>query len=243
MISGARPDPVGAACDLGSVEVGADVQARQSVSNTAPAPGSDIVFTAALDNAGKDVAVGATLTIDVTGAAQIVSATPTSGSCSVAGTTVTCGLGEPVSGTSTQVLLVVRAPSSGAITSTVSAASQLPDPVPGNNSTATSAAVSGGPSITKCSNVIKGNAKANRLKGTAGGDKIAGKGGADKLIGRGGDDCLIGGKGRDKHSGGSGADTIRAKDKTRDIIRCGAGRDVVFADKVDRVAKDCERVR
>ncbi len=123
--------PVGAACDLGSVEVGADVQVRQSVSNPAPAPGSDIVFTAALDNAGKDVAVGATLTMDVQGAAQIVSATPTSGSCSVAGTTVTCGLGEPVSGTSAQVLLVVRAPSAGAVTSTVSAASQLPDPVAG----------------------------------------------------------------------------------------------------------------
>jgi CSLREA domain-containing protein len=236
--------PVGPACDLGSVEVGADVQARQSVSNPSPAPGSDIVFTAALDNAGKDVAVGATLTIDVTGAAQIVSATPTSGSCSVVGTTVTCGVGEPVSGTSSQVLIVARAPASGAVTSTVSAVSQLPDPVPGNNSAATTATVPGsGPTVAKCSNVIKGNAKANRLKGSAGSDKISGKGGRDKLLGRGGDDCLIGGKGRDKHSGGAGADTIRAKDKTRDIIRCGAGRDVVFADKVDRVAKDCERVR
>jgi len=236
--------PVGPACDLGSVEVGADVQARQSVSNPSPAPGSDIVFTAALDNAGKDVAVGATLTIDVTGAAQIVSATPTSGSCSVVGTTVTCGVGEPVSGTSSQVLIVVRAPASGPVTSTVSAVSQLPDPVPGNNSAATTATVPGsGPTVAKCSNVIKGNAKANRLKGTAGSDKISGKGGRDKLLGRGGDDCLQGGKGRDKHSGGAGADTIRAKDKTRDIIRCGAGRDVVFADKVDRVAKDCERVR
>ncbi len=224
--------------------MGADVQVRQSVSNTAPAPGSDIVFTATLDNAGKDVAVGATLTMDVKGAAQIVSATPTSGSCSVAGTTVTCGLGEPLSGSSPQVLLVVRAPSSGAVTSTVGAVSQLPDPAPGNNSAATTASVSGsGPAVTRCANVIKGNAKSNRLKGTAGGDKISGKGGKDVLLGRGGDDCLLGGKGRDKYSGGSGADTIRAKDKTRDVIRCGAGRDVVFADKVDRVGKDCERVR
>jgi hypothetical protein len=34
----------------------------------------------------------------------------------------------------------------------------------------------------------------------------------------------------------------RALDGYRDDVRCGRGRDVVTADRVDRVDRDCERV-
>jgi Ca2+-binding RTX toxin-like protein len=53
----------------------------------------------------------------------------------------------------------------------------------------------------------------------------------------------VGGAGSDRISGGAGNDVIRAKDGTRDVIRCGAGRDTVVADRSDKVRKDCERVR
>jgi hypothetical protein len=44
-------------------------------------------------------------------------------------------------------------------------------------------------------------------------------------------------------SGGSGRDTISARDRTRDRINCGSGRDRVTADRIDRVSRNCERVR
>ena len=42
--------------------------------------------------------------------------------------------------------------------------------------------------------------------------------------------------------GGPGADTVLARDRRRDVIRCGAERDTVTADRSDQVAGDCERL-
>jgi Ca2+-binding RTX toxin-like protein len=42
---------------------------------------------------------------------------------------------------------------------------------------------------------------------------------------------------------GAGDDLVRANNGARDYVRCGAGRDVVVADRRDRIASDCERVR
>ena len=53
---------------------------------------------------------------------------------------------------------------------------------------------------------------------------------------------LTGGAGRDRIFGQAGNDRIRASDGTFDVIGCGDGLDVVFADKVDLVGVDCERV-
>jgi len=53
-------------------------------------------------------------------------------------------------------------------------------------------------------------------------------------------DELDGGHGALK--GGSGNDTISARDRKRDTINCGAGRDRAVVDRIDRVARNCERV-
>jgi len=104
----------------------------------------------------------------------------------------------------------------------------------------------------RCSNPIHGTGAPDRLDGTGGGDEITGRGGRDRLDGRGGADCVKGGKrgdrlrggqGRDRLSGGAGRDRIDAADGRRDRVRCGPGRDRVIADRKDRVAGDCERVR
>ena len=42
--------------------------------------------------------------------------------------------------------------------------------------------------------------------------------------------------------GGAGNDVVRAQDKNVDVIDCGTGRDTVYADKHDKVAKNCEIV-
>jgi hypothetical protein len=90
---------------------------------------------------------------------------------------------------------------------------------------------------------LAGNAGADRLFGSSGADALDGHGGNDRLSGGAGNDVLAGGSGADSITGGTGGDRILARDGRRDTISCGPGRDSVTADRRDRVARDCERVR
>ena len=90
--------------------------------------------------------------------------------------------------------------------------------------------------------VRKGTARPDTLRGTSGPDSLLGLAGRDVLYAFGGADTLVGGIGADRLFAGAGNDTILARDRARDTIVCGAGRDVVQADPTDRVARDCERV-
>jgi len=110
-------------------------------------------------------------------------------------------------------------------------------------------------------NVLQGTEGRNTLRGLGGNDRLLGRGGADqllggtgndtllggtgvdRLLGGSGNDRLVGGPGRDVLDGGTGKDRIEARDKARDVIRCGPGRDTVIADRVDSVARNCEVVR
>lgn len=83
----------------------------------------------------------------------------------------------------------------------------------------------------------------DRLLGTNRADLLQGNAGNDRMLGRGGRDVLVGGTGRDRLVGGPGADSLAAEvDVARDSVSCGTGRDVVTAELVDRVARDCETV-
>jgi chitodextrinase len=88
-----------------------------------------------------------------------------------------------------------------------------------------------------------GTAGPDVLRGTARRDVIRGLGGNDVLYGFAGDDVLYGGRGRDRILAGLGSDVAHAADGARDMIACGPGRDLVYADRADRVGRDCERVR
>ncbi len=255
--------PIGTACDLGAAELGADVSVSQTVSNPAPSAGADVVFTVVAGNAGKDDAAGTTLAVNLPGSATITSVASSQGSCSTAGLSVNCAFGTLDRDAQATVLVVARAPGNGTMTSTATVTAPIVDPNPGNNSATVTATVPGVPSSPPpaCSNSIRGNKKANKLRGTGAGDTMKGLGGNDVLRGFGGDDCLnggrgsdrviagpggdrlIGGKGRDTMLGGGGPDVIKARDGQRDVITCGSGQDIVLADKADRVAKNCEKVR
>jgi hypothetical protein len=114
-----------------------------------------------------------------------------------------------------------------------------------------------------------GSPRADRLNGGAGSDAIHGRAGNDRIRGLGGNDCLFGeggnddvrggpgrdavnggngsdqlygGAGRDNIRGGPGRDRIFAVDRARDVITCGGGRDIVRADRVDRIL-GCEGLR
>lgn len=90
---------------------------------------------------------------------------------------------------------------------------------------------------------LTGDSGNDRLGGGSGGDSLSGGSGNDRVAGGSSGDRLNGGSGSDRVSGGSGNDRISARDRRRDRISCGRGRDSVTADRGDRVARDCERVR
>ncbi len=92
---------------------------------------------------------------------------------------------------------------------------------------------------------ISGSFGRDRISGNSGHDRLSGNSGRDRISGDSGRDRISGGSGRDRLSGASGNDAISARDRQRDIVSCGRGRDRVSADvrRLDRVSRNCERVR
>jgi Tol biopolymer transport system component len=76
-----------------------------------------------------------------------------------------------------------------------------------------------------------------------GGGYIEGTRFPDRICGRRGADNIHPGDGKDYVYAGAGPDVTYARDIYGDVISCGPGRDLVFADRKDRVSRDCERVR
>jgi TolB protein len=84
---------------------------------------------------------------------------------------------------------------------------------------------------TRCSNRDRG---AGHIEGTRFPDRICGRRGADDINPRDRKDYVY---------AGAGPDVINARDIYGDVISCGPGRDIVFADRMDKVSRNCERVR
>jgi hypothetical protein len=82
-----------------------------------------------------------------------------------------------------------------------------------------------------------------RIQGTPRPDHLRGTPLRDLIDGLGGDDTIVGGGGNDRLSGGPGDDTIVSRDRYRDTVTCGPGKDRVVADYRDRISRDCELVR
>lgn len=77
--------------------------------------------------------------------------------------------------------------------------------------------------------------------GNAGADILLGGAGSDRLTGGGGADVLSGGPGVNRYDAGAGRDVVFARNRRRELVRCGAGRDRAVVDRTDRV-RSCERV-
>ncbi len=92
---------------------------------------------------------------------------------------------------------------------------------------------------------LNGDSGRDKVAGNGGNDRVGGQSGNDRVNGSSGNDRVNGGSGRDILSGSTGRDSISARDRTRDRVNCGRGRDRVSADRrrIDRVSRNCERVR
>lgn len=230
--------PVGARCDAGAAEASAD----GAVSMVASAATISITVS----NGGPDDLDAAVLSLEAPAGVSLSGAGCSGSSCPV-----------PVlhPGQTVRIELAVTGPAGiWSVTGTLSAG--VPDPVAGNNAGSATVTVptvpqpgdeapSGGTPTTPgnvCSVIRKGTAGPDRLRGTAGSDRLLGRRGDDVLKGLAGDDCLDGGKGTDQLVAGRGDDRVAARDGVRDVVKCGSGRDKVAADRIDRIAKDCERI-
>jgi Ca2+-binding RTX toxin-like protein len=90
--------------------------------------------------------------------------------------------------------------------------------------------------------LLAGGLGRDRLHGGGGADRLLGGPGADLLQGEAGADRLTGGPGRDVMRGGPGPDNLLARDRRRDGVDCGAGRDSARIDAKDSVHA-CEILR
>jgi hypothetical protein len=90
--------------------------------------------------------------------------------------------------------------------------------------------------------LLDGDAGRDMLAGGDGNDKLRGNGDRDRLFGeRGNDRLYAGGASGNLLDGGSGNDFLWARNRRRDTVRCGTGRDRAVVDRIDRVS-GCERV-
>lgn len=90
--------------------------------------------------------------------------------------------------------------------------------------------------------LVRGGSNKDSLFGGLGNDVLYGDGSDDRIYGGPGNDKIYPGDGRDFVDAGSGNDVIRNRAQSLDTIKCGAGRDVVYAGPLDKVFSDCETV-
>jgi RTX calcium-binding nonapeptide repeat (4 copies) len=119
------------------------------------------------------------------------------------------------------------------------------DTLPGTNGDDVIAARGGDDTVSAGGgdDLVCGSAGNDVVRGGDQPDMLDGGTGNDMLSGAGGNDRIVGGPGVDLLSGGDGKDVLRAADATRDVVRCGAGRDRAVVDRKDSVSSSCERVR
>jgi Ca2+-binding RTX toxin-like protein len=96
---------------------------------------------------------------------------------------------------------------------------------------------------TPFADTFSGNAQANHFDGGNGDDRLFGFGGNDLLEGGDGDDTIVGGEGSDELRGEAGDDQLNARDRSTDVLNCGAGDDSATVNRSgDTTWRTCERV-
>jgi Ca2+-binding RTX toxin-like protein len=88
--------------------------------------------------------------------------------------------------------------------------------------------------------VLDGGAGDDRLDGGAMADRLDGGAGNDVLLGGSGNDTIVDHYGSNQVDAGAGNDSIDVRNGRRDVVRCGPGKDVVKADRQDKLV-GCEK--
>jgi uncharacterized repeat protein (TIGR01451 family) len=154
--------------------------------------GHNLTYSMQVTSGGPGSAAGVTLTDTIPSELNVLTATPSQGTCSISGSYVSCALGAIPNGGGATVDVVTLATSDGVIENSATVAGTRSDPDPGNNSASATTTVQGAPACT-----ITGTEGSDDLFGTSGDDVICGLGGDDTIHPRPGNDVVFGGDGVD----------------------------------------------
>ncbi|MEV4948459.1 calcium-binding protein [Streptomyces sp. NPDC053755] len=168
--------------------------------------GDRITYTVRVTNSSGSSAsaTGITLSDTVSGAgATVVSATTSSGSCTLTFTSANCTLSSLLPGGTATVAVTVEPRSTGTLTQRATVDATEDDPVPANDTATTTATVSNNRGCT-----IIGTSAGETIVGSGANDVICGLGGNDTIRGGNGNDTLYGDVGNDSVDGGNGNDTL-----------------------------------
>src|SRR3954447_772437 len=173
--------------------------------------GGEITYTITVTNLGPDAANGVEVADNLPSQLDLVSTTPSQGSCK-GSNKITCTLGTMGNGASATVTIKVRPKKAQQYVNTATVSGADTDPVAANNSDSeTTTVVEPGPAPTchgQTATVI-GTAGDDTLTGTGKKDVFVGFAGNDTILGLGGDDLVCGAAGNDTVKGAAGNDEIR----------------------------------
>ncbi|MDT9686772.1 hypothetical protein Q5762_00080 [Streptomyces sp. P9(2023)] len=192
-----------------------------SVTKSGPATvslGDQASYTVTVTNTSSALqSTNVTMAGTLTGPGQLLSATPSQGTCTTTATGASCALGTlaPSTSTSATVTVEVEPTATGTLTDTATADATEPDLTPGNDTESVTTTVNNAHGCT-----VLGTSGANNLVGTSGNDVLCSLGGNDTVSAGNGNDTVYGGSGNDSVSGGNGTDTLNG----------GSGNDTISAD-------------
>jgi uncharacterized repeat protein (TIGR01451 family) len=109
----------------------ADLALTKTVNNANPANGSTIIYTLTVTNHGPAAAAGTVVSDPIPSGVTFLSAVPSVGAYS--SVTGTWAVGTLANGASATLAIHVQVATTGSVTNTASATSNVPDPNPGNN--------------------------------------------------------------------------------------------------------------
>lgn len=203
--------------------------------------GSTLTYTIQVQNLGPNAATGTRVTDHLPKGVDFVSATSTSGKCTIKGQNVACVLGDIGTGTAANPTVTIKVipRQVGTINNTASVKADQKDPVTSNDkATATTKVLAGTPTSATCRGAtatIKGTGGNDQLTGTGRRDVIVAFAGNDTIASLAGNDLVCAGKGDDDVGAGSAADRVdggAGKDRLigrggPDLLKGGAGNDVL----------------
>jgi uncharacterized repeat protein (TIGR01451 family) len=212
---------------------------------------TDAVLTYAIDvaNAGPDLATNVTLTDDVPGGVEFLTASATAGTCARQGGRVVCELGTIASDSTVTATIQVRVKKKkGTMSNSASVTSDVADPNAANDSDTETTTIGGAPTCRRKTATVPGTPGDDSLVGTEGSDVISAGDGNDQVSAGGGNDLIClgtgndvvnagsgndfakGGTGNDTLTGKSGGDTLKGN-RGRDGLRGGSGNDLLAGGK------------
>ncbi|WP_327593710.1 calcium-binding protein [Streptomyces chartreusis] len=228
---------------------GVDLSVRKTGPTTVSIGDRPTYSVTVTNNSTTTSATGVSLSETLSGpAASVVSAIPSTGTCTLTATGATCSLGVLAPGGSATVQIAAEPRATGTLSDRATVGAAQSDPDSGNNTASATTTVNNARGCTRVG--TSGNDTLNGTFGPdvicalggddtvnagSGGDTVHGGHGNDRLDGSVGNDTLNGGPGNDNLIGNDGNDSLNTVDNVsgNDTANGGSGTDTCTTDSGD----------